>query len=150
MQFISTIVLALAAAAAAMPSSGKAPRDIMASLKRDPTGQGFTHLGSDNVVRTFDRRLQVVDAAPLDSRAENWARTPEASILEEIKEAVVRSNQQIESRSSKPRDVLDGRQESCVSENCPNDEYCQGLSLYGYNCSSCYFVTAEIGNCQEF
>lgn len=119
----------------------------MASLKRDPTRQGFTHIGSDKVVRTLDRRLQVIDAAPLDGRADNWARSPDASVLEEIRLATARSYQELDARSSKPRDVLDGRQESCVSENCPYDAWCTDLWLYGYNCTSCLIVSDGIGNC---
>lgn len=121
----------------------------MASLRRDSTGQGFLHVGSDNVARTLDRLFQVVDAAPLDTGAVNWNHTPNAHMLKEIKQATARSSREFETRPSKPRHVFDNRQESCVSENCPNDEYCQDLYIYGYNCSYCLIISSGIGNCQE-
>lgn len=119
----------------------------MVSLKRDPTGQGFMHLGSDNVVRTLDRRFRVVDAAPMEGLTGHWSRDPDASVLEEIKLATSRSYQEIDARSSRPRDVLSGRQDSCVSENCPNNTWCIDLWLYGYNCTYCMMVSDGMGNC---
>ncbi|KAI0124056.1 hypothetical protein BJ170DRAFT_638009, partial [Xylariales sp. AK1849] len=141
-------VLAVAGSAIAAPSSEQNPRDTisdaLASIKRDLTGSGFTHLGSDNVLRSFDGRMNVVDHLSLAKRAE--PRAPSADILEEVRTARARSFEQ----TSKPRsiNVLENRQESCVSENCPNDAFCQGLSIYGYNCTYCLLVTDTIGNCQ--
>lgn len=132
---------------------------ISRALKRDPTGGGFTHLGSDGVVRAFDRDLRVLDATPLDLARRSWAQTPDADVLEEVRRAVGRSRAELAGELSARqeggaavRQALEGKRqaESCVSENCPDDAWCQGLSLYGYNCSSCYFVEANIGNCQEF
>lgn len=125
-------------------------QDSLRKLQRDLTGYGFTHIGSDGVARTFDRSLHVIDAAPLDVRSTHWERVPGASVLDEARAAFERSQQEAVGRSSSPRHALIGRQESCVSENCPNDMYCQGLSIYGYNCTSCLIVSDGIGNCQEF
>lgn len=113
------------------------------------------------MVRTFDRDLRVLDAAPLDAATRRWARAPDAVVLEEVRRAVGRSAEDLSARGpvrtqdaagGAVRQVLEGKRqaESCVSENCPDDAWCQGLSIYGYNCSSCYFVEANIGNCQEF
>lgn len=54
--------------------------------------------------------------------------------------------------ASRPRarSVVEARQESCVSEFCPDDQYCKDLYIYGYNCSSCLIVSNGIGNCQQF
>ncbi|KAI1375129.1 hypothetical protein F4677DRAFT_141416 [Hypoxylon crocopeplum] len=152
----STVISFLAATglAAAVPSSHQARSvsDVLPGLKRDVTGAGFTHVGSDNVVRTFDGNFNVVDFAQLDSRvpsADGWPRSPSAAVLDEAKQAKARSAAQ----TSKPRSrgPLEGRQEhSCVSEFCPDDQYCKALSIYGYNCTSCMIVSDNIGNCQQF
>ncbi|KAI1254694.1 hypothetical protein MGN70_003708 [Eutypa lata] len=154
MKFSAAIMLAVAAASAvAMPSTEQNIRsvsDVLANLKRDPSGEGFAHLGSDNVVRTFDKRFDVIDFAQLDSRGPSgaWPRTPGSAVLEEAKRAKAWS----EDQTSRPRarNVVEDRQLSCVGEFCPDDSYCQGLWIYGYNCSSCMMVTENIGNCQNF
>lgn len=182
---ITSTLVGLAAAASALPSSGKVnmvlkltslfkalvlkfhrkshsnnlfcqgPRDfniVLRNLKRDLTGNGFTHIGSDGVARTFDRSLQVVDAAPLEARtgSARWSRSPGATVLDEVKVALARSDREVVDRSSgHTRGALVARQENCVSEYCPDDAYCQGLSIYGYNCTSCLIVSDGIGNCQE-
>ncbi|KAI1206279.1 uncharacterized protein F4807DRAFT_439560 [Annulohypoxylon truncatum] len=150
----STVINFLAATglAIAMPSSHqtRSVNEVASRLKRDTSGGGFTHVGSDNVVRTFDRDLNVVDFAHLDGRTPSGdARSPSAAVLEEVKQAKARSAAQ----ASKPRSrsPLEGRQQpSCVSEFCPDDDYCKGLWLYGYNCTSCMIVSNNIGNCQQF
>ncbi|KAI0884250.1 uncharacterized protein GGS22DRAFT_165214 [Annulohypoxylon maeteangense] len=152
----STVINFLAATglAVAAPSSHqtRSVNDVLPGLKRDTSGGGFTHVGSDNVVRTFDRDLNVVDFAQLDDRApsgDGWPRSPSAAILDEVKQAKARSAAEV----SKPRSrsPLEGRQQpSCVSENCPNDDWCKGMWLWGYNCTSCMLVSNNIGNCQEF
>ncbi|KAL4860810.1 hypothetical protein BDV12DRAFT_181082 [Aspergillus spectabilis] len=38
---------------------------IMKSLKQDPTGEGFTHLATDGVLRSFDGDRNVLDYKPL-------------------------------------------------------------------------------------
>lgn len=95
--------------------------DALANLKRDPSGEGFAHLGSDNVVRTFDKRFDVIDFAQLDSRGPSgaWPRTPGSAVLEEAKRARARS----EDQTSRPRarNVVEDRQLSCVGEFCPDD-----------------------------
>ncbi|KAI2466712.1 hypothetical protein F4781DRAFT_340089 [Annulohypoxylon bovei var. microspora] len=147
--FLATIGLAVA-----MPSSHqtRSVDEVLSGLKRDLSGAGFTHVGSDNVVRTFDKNFDVVDFAQLDGRApsgDGWPRSPSAAVLDEAKQAKARSAAQV----SKPRSrsPLEGRQQpSCVSENCPDDEWCTGLWLYGYNCTSCMIVSNNIGNCMEF
>ncbi|KAI1390730.1 uncharacterized protein F4822DRAFT_162302 [Hypoxylon trugodes] len=151
----SAVISLLAAAgfSAAVPSSNqiRSIGDVLPNLKRDVSGAGFTHVGSDNVVRTFDKNFNVVDFAQLDDRAAdgNWPRSPSVDVLNEAKQAKARAEAQV-SKPQKPRTPLDDRQEkSCVSENCPNDEFCTGLSVYGYDCSSCLFVTQNIGNCQQ-
>ncbi|KAI1138568.1 hypothetical protein F5Y05DRAFT_44042 [Hypoxylon sp. FL0543] len=139
--------------AAAMPSSHhtRSVSDVLPGLKRDASGAGFTHVGSDNVVRTFDKDFNVVDFARLDDRAPSgagWPRSPGAAVLEEAKQAKARSAAEV----SKPRSrsPLEGRQaNSCVSEFCPDDSYCKGLWLYGYNCTSCMIVSNNIGNCLQ-
>ncbi|KAI1093908.1 hypothetical protein F5B19DRAFT_490948 [Rostrohypoxylon terebratum] len=142
---------ATAGLAAAMPSSHhvRSVSEVVSGLKRAASG-GFTHVGSDNVVRTFDRDLNVIDSASLDSRMTPETRSPSAAVLEEVKQARSRSLAQV----SKPRSPgsLERRQTqpSCVSEFCPDDDYCKGLWLYGYNCTSCMLVTNTIGNCQQF
>ncbi|KAI0896040.1 hypothetical protein F4806DRAFT_49840 [Annulohypoxylon nitens] len=136
---------------AAMPSSNqvRSVSDVLPGLKRAASG-GFTHVGSDNVVRTFDRDLNVIDSASLSSRGASEPRSPSAAVLEEVKQAQARSKAQV----SKPRSrsALEGRQTqpSCVSEFCPDDDYCKGLWIYGYNCTSCMIVSNNIGNCQQF
>ncbi|KAI1101970.1 hypothetical protein F4804DRAFT_314561 [Jackrogersella minutella] len=152
----STLISFLTATglAAAMPSSHqtRSVSDVLPNLKRDMSGAGFTHVGSDNVVRTFDKNFNVVDYAQLDDRApsaDGWPRSPSAAVLDDAKQAKARSTAQV----SKPRSrsPLEGRQQpSCVSEFCPEDSYCQGLSIYGYNCTSCMIVSNNIGNCQQF
>ncbi|KAK3940472.1 hypothetical protein QBC46DRAFT_288431 [Diplogelasinospora grovesii] len=158
MKFFSLVNCAILAAScsmvAAAPSGQQTQRsvsDIMPLLKRDPSGAGFTHLGSDKVLRSFDAHLNVLDAAALDGRAVD---TTTASLLNEARAARERSLQHITTtaRTTPKRSGgsgLDERQaQSCVSENCPDDAYCKGLSLYGYNCSSCFMVETGIGNCQ--
>ncbi|KAI1635729.1 hypothetical protein F4809DRAFT_642219 [Biscogniauxia mediterranea] len=149
-----TYILAAAGSVVAMPSAEKNTRsvgDVVPSLKRDASGMGFTHVGSDNVVRSFDSRFNVIDFAQLDSRAPSgdWPRTPSKAVLEEAKRA--RSNSEAQTSNPRTRGVLENRQQpSCVSEFCPYDSYCQGLTIYGYNCTSCLMVTETIGNCQTF
>ncbi|KAI2621614.1 hypothetical protein GGR54DRAFT_72378 [Hypoxylon sp. NC1633] len=140
---------------AAMPSSHQTRylKDVLPNLKRDPSGAGFTHVGSDNVVRTFDKAFNVVDYAQLDDRVpseDGWPRVPGAAILAEAKDAKARSTAQTTSKQQ-PRSPLDRRQEhSCVSEFCPDDQYCTALSIYRYNCTECMIVSNNIGNCQQF
>ncbi|OTA94630.1 hypothetical protein M434DRAFT_394561 [Hypoxylon sp. CO27-5] len=152
--FTAVSLLSAISLAAAMPSSHqtRSVGDVLPGLKRDTSGAGFTHIGSDNVVRTFDKDFNVVDFAQLDDRAPSaagWPRSPSAAVLDEAKQAKARSATQV----SKPRSrsPLEGRQtNSCVSEFCPDDKYCQGLWIYGYNCTSCMIVSNNIGNCQQF
>lgn len=93
----------------------------------------------------------MVDAAPLDARSTSRERAPGAAVLQEVGRSRARSARQTEAGvTRRGDDGLTGRQESCVSENCPDDAFCQGLSLYGYNCTSCLIVSDGIGNCQEF
>ncbi|OTA99630.1 hypothetical protein M426DRAFT_27307 [Hypoxylon sp. CI-4A] len=141
----SAVITFLAAAGLSVAQQARSVGDVAPSLRRAESG-GFTHVGSDNVVRTFDRDLNVVDAAHLDANAPPTARSASASILEEVKQAKARST----AEASKPRSrsPLDERQEkSCVSENCPDDDFCKGLSVYGYDCSTCMMVSGNIGNC---
>ncbi|KAI0834725.1 hypothetical protein F5Y06DRAFT_278252 [Hypoxylon sp. FL0890] len=146
--------LAATGLAAAMPSSHQTRSigDVLPGLKRDASGAGFTHIGSDNVVRTFDKDFNVVDFAQLDDRAPSgaeWPRSPSAAVLDEAKQARARSAAQVSKARS--RSPLEGRQtQSCVSEFCPDDSYCKGLWIYGYNCTSCMIVSNNIGNCQQF
>ncbi|KAI1458908.1 hypothetical protein F4805DRAFT_106526 [Annulohypoxylon moriforme] len=155
MRFSNVInFLATAGLAIATPSSHqtRSVGEVLPGLKRDTSGGGFTHVGSDNVVRTFDRDLNVVDFAQLDSRApsgDGWPRSPSAAILDEVKQAKERSTAQVS--KPQPRSPLEGREPpNCVSEFCPDDEYCKGLSIYGYNCTSCLIVSNNMGNCQQF
>ncbi|KAI1406403.1 hypothetical protein F4819DRAFT_504942 [Hypoxylon fuscum] len=153
---ISSVIGILAAASftGAMPSSHqtRSVDDVLSTLKRDTSGAGFTHVGSDNVVRTFDKDMNVVDFAQLDDRAASeggWPRSPSAAVLAEAKQAKARSG----AETSKPRSrsPLERRQEnSCVSEFCQYDQMCKDLWLYGYNCTSCMMVSNNIGNCQQF
>ncbi|KAI0848575.1 hypothetical protein F5Y00DRAFT_270073 [Daldinia vernicosa] len=133
---------------AAVPSANqiRSVNDVLPNLKRDASGAGFAHLGSDNVVRTFDKNFNVVDFAKLDDRSAA-AKDPSADVLAEAKLAKSKAVEQ----TSKPRKItpLDARQEkSCPSQSCPDDSYCKGLSIYGYDCSTCYSVTHTVGNCQ--
>ena len=118
----------------------------MPILKRDPSGSGFSHVGSDKVVRSFDSNFNILDSAPLDDSAP-VPRSATADIIQEARMAKERSLQQ----TSKPRErsVLERQEKSCVSENCPDDAYCKGLSIYGYNCTWCLMVEKGIGNCQS-
>ncbi|KAI1080693.1 hypothetical protein F5B20DRAFT_91320 [Whalleya microplaca] len=151
----STTAFALAAVGlvVAVPSTQQFTRsvdDVLPTLKRDPSGMGFTHVGSDNVVRSFDGGFNVVDFAQLDARAPSgqWPRTPSDAVLDEAKQARARSETQIS--KVRTRNPLENRQQSCVSEFCPYDQYCKDLSIYGYNCTSCMIVSNNIGNCQQF
>ncbi|KAI0166687.1 hypothetical protein GGR52DRAFT_574650 [Hypoxylon sp. FL1284] len=150
--------LAVAGLSAATPSPHP-PRDLgnsLASMKRDTSGAGFTHIGSDNVARSFDADLNVLDYRELAGSAPsgdvNWPRAPGADVLAELRRAFEQSAAQ----SSKPqaRGPLDAAKRAaayppnCVSENCRDDQMCKDLSLYGYNCSSCLMVQDFIGNCQ--
>ncbi|KAI1501067.1 hypothetical protein F5X99DRAFT_428644 [Biscogniauxia marginata] len=155
MKFSSVnFVFAAAGIAVALPSAEQNTRsigDVMPTMKRDESGLGFTHVGSDNVVRSFDSRFNVIDFAQLDSRAPSgdWPRTPSSAVLDEAKRARARSEGQ--TSKARTRNVLETRQEpSCVSEFCPYDQYCRDLWLYGYNCTSCLLITDTIGNCQSF
>ncbi|KAI0139446.1 hypothetical protein F4776DRAFT_588648 [Hypoxylon sp. NC0597] len=152
--FTAISLLSAIGLAAAVPSSHqtRSVGDVLPGLKRDTSGAGFTHVGSDNVVRTFDKDFNVVDFAQLDDRAPSgagWPRSPGAAVLGEAKQAKARSAAQV----SKPRSrsPLERRQaNSCVSEFCPDDKYCEALWIYGYNCTSCMIVSNNIGNCQQF
>ncbi|KAI4595047.1 hypothetical protein KJ359_007300 [Pestalotiopsis sp. 9143b] len=151
-----TFALATVAGSLAAPSAEQNPRAALPAalhaLKRDTSGSGFVHLGSDNVLRSFDARMEVVDAIGLRSSEEPdlARRAPSDAVLAEVRTARARSADQ----TSKPRgrDELPQRRQSqsCVSEFCPDDSYCQGLSIYGYNCTSCLMVSDSIGNCQSF
>ncbi|KAL3445893.1 hypothetical protein BJX65DRAFT_280563 [Aspergillus insuetus] len=44
-----------------MPCTNPEAKEIMSSLKHDPTGRGFTHLATDGVLRSFDGDRKVVD-----------------------------------------------------------------------------------------
>lgn len=123
----------------------------MAALRRDPTGLGFTHVGSDDVARNFDGGFNVVDAAPLQARSTAWSRSPAPAVLAEAKAAKGRSLGAVQ-QAPRPRErsAVETRQGSCVSVFCPDDQYCVDQSLYGYNCSSCLMVSDGIGNCQPF
>ncbi|ORY59979.1 uncharacterized protein BCR38DRAFT_443511 [Pseudomassariella vexata] len=151
MKFTATTLLALAMATTVISSPTKTRNVVedLSNLKRDPSGQGFTYIGSDNVARSFDSRFNVLDAAPLDSRSTgSFARSPDAAFLEEAKAAKARALE----HTSKPRKernvIVEGRQNSCVSENCPNDQYCIDQAVNGYNCSWCLIISNGIGNCQ--
>ncbi|KAI1342158.1 hypothetical protein F5Y15DRAFT_374388 [Xylariaceae sp. FL0016] len=154
MRFSSIACLvASAGSAVALPSADQNVRsvsDAMAYLKRDPSGEGFAHLGSDNVVRSFDKRFNVIDFAQLDTRGPSgsWPRDPGDAVLGEAKRARARSEGQVSRPRS--RDVISMGRESCVSEFCPDDSYCQGLTIYGYNCTSCLMVSDDVGNCQTY
>lgn len=122
---------------------------MLATLKRDPTGKGFAHLGSDNVVRTFDGHFNIIDSAPVETRSllGKITRSHEVNMMKEARAAQEKSRQV----TSKPRErnIIEAKQSSCVSENCPNDEYCQNLSVNGLDCSWCLIVSDGIGNCQD-
>ncbi|KAH9987383.1 hypothetical protein F4779DRAFT_285291 [Xylariaceae sp. FL0662B] len=149
----AALTLATAGSVIAIPSTQQNTRsvdDVLPALKRDPSGMGFAHVGSDNVVRSFDARFNVVDFAQLDARAPSgeWPRTPSDAVLEEAKQAKARSETQVSKVRS--RNPLENREQSCVSEFCPNDQYCKDLHIYGYNCTSCLIVSNNMGNCQRF
>ncbi|KAI0377990.1 hypothetical protein F5Y04DRAFT_284455 [Hypomontagnella monticulosa] len=154
MKFFAAIsFLEAAGLAAATPSSYQKTRAIggvLRGLKRDSSGTGFAHVGSDNIVRTFDKDFNVIDFAYLDGRdAGRESGDPSEAVLEEVKQA--RDKSMTQTSKPRPRGALKGRQElSCVSEFCPEDQFCKGLSIYGYNCTSCLLVSNNIGNCQEF
>ncbi|KAI2641436.1 hypothetical protein GGS26DRAFT_585826 [Hypomontagnella submonticulosa] len=154
MKYSGAICLLIAAsAAAASPSPYQKTRaigDILRGLKRDISGTGFAHIGSDNIIRTFDKDFNVIDSAYIDGRSTGReSRSPSAAVLEEAKQGRDKSVTQVS--RPRPRNALEGRQElSCVSEFCPEDQFCKGLSIYGYNCTSCLLVSNNIGNCQEF
>ncbi|KAL7625003.1 hypothetical protein AAE478_004217 [Parahypoxylon ruwenzoriense] len=149
---ISILAAGLAVAMPSLPQKTRSIGDVLPGLQRDPSGEGFTHVGSDNVVRTFDKDFNVIDFAQLDDRAPGvggWPGHPNNAVLAEAKEAKARSEAQI----SKPRSrspLEDREEKSCVSEFCPNDNYCKSLSVYGYDCSSCMIVSNNMGNCQKF
>lgn len=125
---------------------------MLSSLKRDTSGAGFTHVGSDNVVRSFDGDFNVVDYRHLDEQAARSADgSPSAAVLAEARQARAQSD----AETSKPRaarsPLLENRQEnSCVSEFCRDDQMCKDLSSMGYDCSSCLMVSGNVGNCQQF
>ncbi|KAI8966168.1 hypothetical protein F5Y11DRAFT_214962 [Daldinia sp. FL1419] len=149
MKFSVAFGLVAASLVAAVPSNNqiRSVGDVLPTLKRDVTGAGFTHVGSDNVVRSFDKDFNVVDFANLDSRAVANG-VPSADVLAEAKAAKAKAVEQ----TSKPRQrsPLDARQEkSCPSESCPDDTYCKDLKIYGYDCSTCLSVTHTVGNCQK-
>ncbi|KAI0119016.1 hypothetical protein F4814DRAFT_410235 [Daldinia grandis] len=134
---------------AAVPSANqlRSVGDVLPNLKRDISGAGFVHVGSDNVVRTFDKDFNVVDYARLDDKG-SIGKDPSADVLAEAKLAKAKAIEQ----TSKPHQPspLDARQEkSCPSRSCPDDSYCKDLSIYGYDCSTCLSVTHTVGNCQK-
>ncbi|KAI1774205.1 hypothetical protein F4818DRAFT_452304 [Hypoxylon cercidicola] len=151
----SVIVSFLAAASlsVAMPSSHqtRSVRDVLPGMKRDASGAGFTHVGSDNVARSFDKDFNVVDFRQLDDRAPSeggWPRSPSAAVLAEAKKAHARSG--AETSKPRPRGPLEETQEkSCVSHFCHDDKMCRNLSIYGYSCGTCMIVSESLGNCQQ-
>ena len=121
----------------------------MGTLKRDPRGKGFTHVGSDNIVRTYDAHFNIIDSAPLEGRSYsgNWPRSTSEDVLKEARAGKERSLEQI----SKPRErnIIETRQSSCVAENCPSDAHCQEFNYNGLKCSWCLIVSDGIGNYQD-
>ncbi|XXG99955.1 hypothetical protein Hte_006296 [Hypoxylon texense] len=159
-------LLAAASLSVAMPSTHqtRSVSDVLSTLKRDTSGAGFTHVGSDNVVRSFDADFHVVDFRQLGTRrpfsetgGDDWPRSPSAAVLAEARRARARSD----AETSKPRPLplllpprspLEAKRQekSCVSEFCRDDKMCQDLSVYGYSCNSCLMVSGNMGNCQQF
>ncbi|KAI5865434.1 hypothetical protein GGS23DRAFT_594960 [Durotheca rogersii] len=150
---VSIFATIMAAAGMAVATGAIRPvSEVLPTLKQDPSGLGFTHVGSDNVVRTFNRDFGVVDFAQLDDKAptaDGWPRIPSPDVLAEAKEAHARSSRLVS--RARPLGPLGARdQKSCVSRFCPDDQYCKGLSAYGYSCGSCMVVSNNVGNCQPF
>ncbi|KAK4575298.1 hypothetical protein LTR86_001151 [Recurvomyces mirabilis] len=55
------------APASTSTTSDKPVMAIIAGLKKDPTGQGITHIGDDGIIRTYDGQGNVLDNAPLST-----------------------------------------------------------------------------------
>ncbi|OTB18747.1 hypothetical protein K445DRAFT_8770 [Daldinia sp. EC12] len=140
--------LAAGLAAASSANQLRSVHDVLPNLKRDASGAGFTHIGSDNVVRSFDKNFNVVDFAPLDERSTTATKDPSADVLAEAKSAKAKALQQVTSRPHKgsPLDKRDDK--SCPSQSCPDDSYCKELSVNGFNCKTCLSATHTVGNCQ--
>lgn len=131
--------------------------EALTHLKRDPTGQGFAHLGADGVARAFDAGLNVVDAVPVGSgaAAASFRREPSAEVrarLREVRWAAASPPPPVSPPRADDNGGLLARQEApkaCNAIFCNSDEHCVGQKIYGYDCSRCFFVSDAVGNCMQ-